>query len=470
MYQKMTDRFIEEHKEDMLEDLKRLIRINSVKGEALPGKPFGEGPAQVLAEAAKLISGYGFSVTNYDNYAITADFSEKEKQLDILAHLDVVPVSPQDWTVTQPFEPKIQDGKIYGRGTADDKGPAIAAIYAMRAVKECGIELEKSVRLILGSDEESGSDDLKYYFCKEVEAPMTFTPDANFPVINTEKGRLEKAFTKAFTEEFTLPEIIEFHSGTAVNIVPAKASAVVRGLSLETVEQAALKDQSGVLYVLTADADTVTIEAKGLAAHASTPEKGNNALCGLLELLSALPLANTERTKAFRTVAGWFPRTDYVGAGLGVAMEDEVSGALTMNLGKLDYDGKTLTGVFDSRIPVCGSDENVTRVIERSFAEAGFSYAEGDMIPVHYVPADSELVQSLLASYERYTGIKGEPIAIGGGTYVHGLERGVAFGCEIEGVDNHMHGDDEFMDIDVLVMSAKIFADAIIRLCGAVSR
>ena len=141
-----------------------------------------------------------------------------------------------------------------------------------------------------------------------------------------------------------------------------------------------------------------------------------------------------------------------------------------MNLGKLDYDGKTLTGVFDSRIPVCGSDENVTRVIERSFAEAGFSYAEGDMIPVHYVPADSELVQSLLASYERYTGIKGEPIAIGGGTYVHGLERGVAFGCEIEGVDNHMHGDDEFMDIDVLVMSAKIFADAIIRLCGAVSR
>lgn len=470
MYQKKLDQFIDDHREEMLEDLKRLIRIDSVKGEALPGKPFGEGPAKVLAEAEKLLSGYGFRVTNYDNYAITADFNGKEKQLDILAHLDVVPVSPQDWTVTQPFEPKIQDGKIYGRGTADDKGPAIAAIYAMRAIRECGIDLEKSVRLVLGSDEESGSDDLKYYYSKEVEAPMTFTPDANFPVINTEKGRLAKVFTKEFEEPVTLPEITSFHSGTAVNIVPAKACAQVKGISPETVNEAVAADDSGVTFTVSSEEDVVTIEAKGLAAHASTPEKGNNALCALLELLAKLPLAGTGRTEAFRTIAQWFPRTDYAGAGLGVAMEDEVSGALTMNLGKLDYDGKKLTGVFDSRVPVCGSDETVTRVIEKQFAEAGFAFEKGNMSAVHYVPADSELVQSLLASYERYTGIKGEPIAIGGGTYVHELERGVAFGCEIEGVDNHMHGDDEFMDIEVLVMSAKIFADAILRLCKAVEQ
>ena len=465
MYRQQTDAYIDAHKEEMLEDLKRLIRINSEKGKALPGKPFGEGPAKVLEEASRIISGYGFTVTNYDNYCITADFNNREKQLDILAHLDVVPVSPQDWTVTQPFDPVIVDGRIYGRGTSDDKGPAVAALYAMRAIKECGIDLKKNVRLILGSDEECGSSDLQYYYKKEVEAPMTFTPDANFPVINTEKGRLAKSFSKEFSDTLQAGDIAEFHSGTAVNIVPAKAMAIVKGLSAETVQKAAAEDKSGIHYMVAAEGDAVKIEAKGLAAHASTPENGNNALCGLLELLGSLDLADTERTKAFRSIAGWFPRNDYAGAALGIAMKDEISGALTMNLGKLDYDGRKLTGVFDSRVPVCGTDENVTRVVEKKFSEAGFAYTEGNMTPVHHVPADSELVQSLLASYECYTGIKGKPIAIGGGTYVHNLERGVAFGCEVEGVDNHMHGDDEFMEIDVMVMSAKIFADAILRLC-----
>ena len=465
MYKEQLDAYLDAHKEEMLEDLKRLIRINSQKGEALPGKPFGEGPAKVLADASEMISGHGFSVTNYDNYCITADFNDREKQLDILAHLDVVPVSPQDWTVTQPFEPLIRDGRIYGRGTCDDKGPAVAALYAMRAVKECDIDLKKNVRLILGADEECGSSDLVYYYSKESEAPMTFTPDASFPVINTEKGRLEKRFFKEFPEPAQEGDIVEFHSGTAVNIVPAKAMAVVKGLSARLVQKAADEDQSGITYVVTEEDGTVKIQAKGLAAHASTPDIGNNAMCGLAELLLKLPLVESPRTKAFRAISRWFARTDYTGAGLGVAMADEISGALTMNLGKLDYDGKCLTGVFDSRIPVCGSDENVTRVIEKQFAGEGFSYAEGNMVPVHHVPADSELVQALLASYERYTGVKGEPIAIGGGTYVHHLERGVAFGCEIEGVDNHMHGDDEFMDIEVMLMSAKIFADAIIRLC-----
>jgi succinyl-diaminopimelate desuccinylase len=136
-----------------------------------------------------------------------------------------------------------------------------------------------------------------------------------------------------------------------------------------------------------------------------------------------------------------------------------------MTLDIFHYDGKTLKGQFDSRIPVCGTNENVCRVIETRLEAVGFTCTKENMSPVHYVPVESQLVQSLMKSYERYTGIKGEPVAIGGGTYVHSLKRGVAFGCEIEGVDNHMHGDDEFMEVDVLVMSAKIFADAIVQLC-----
>lgn len=179
--------YIENHESEMIEDLKSLIRIPSEKQAAEPGKPFGAPAAEALAQGIEILEKYGFAVTNYDNYAIAADFNQEEKGLDILAHLDVVPAG-EGWQETDPFTPRIKEGKMFGRGTADDKGPAIAAIYAMRAVKELGYPLKKNVRLVLGSDEECGSSDLEYYYKKEVEAPCTFSPDAEFPVINIEKA------------------------------------------------------------------------------------------------------------------------------------------------------------------------------------------------------------------------------------------------------------------------------------------
>lgn len=462
MYKEKLDAYIDAHKEDMLEDLKTLVRINSQKGEAQPGKPFGEGPAKVLDTAEVMLKKYGFQTTNYDHYVVTADYSDQEKKLDILAHLDVVPVT-KNWKETEPFEPVIKDGKIYGRGTADDKGPAIAALYAMRAVKECGVPLKHSLRLILGSDEECGSDDLEYYYAKEKEAPMTFTPDADFPVINLEKGRLQKNFTQKL-DAGKGASVLRVQAGTKVNVVPDTAEALVSGLTKEEIQKYADQRKNHITYILDETEEGVSITAKGLAAHASTPEAGHNAICGLVGLLADLPLTFGKET--WKAIAEMFPDDDFYGEALKIAMEDEISGKLTMNLGILNYNGTEVKGVFDSRIPVCGSDENVTRVLDQTFAAKGFGVEEGNMIAPHYVPADSELVQKLLASYEVYSGVKGEAQSTGGGTYVHDLERGVAFGCMVPEVDNHMHGDDEFMVIDMLLMSAKIFADAIVRICG----
>ncbi len=463
MYRNIIDNYIDVHKGEMMEDLKTLVRIDSKRTQAMEGKPFGEGAAKVLAAAEKMLAEYGFGVTNYNNYVVTGDFNEKEKQLDILAHLDVVPVTP-DWTVTAPFEPLIKDGKIYGRGTADDKGPAIAALYAMRAIKESGIELGKNVRLILGSDEECGSSDLDYYYSIEKEAPMSFTPDADFPLINIEKGRLAKEFTAQFDADAGSAAVLEFHGGDQVNVVPAQAYAVVCGIEEKTVRDVIEKEKSDVSFWTELVEGKVKITAKGVAAHASTPEYGENAICALLALLGRLPLEGAG-TDVFWGIASLFPLGDCVGKALGVAMQDQESGHLTMNLGMLHYDGKILRGKFDSRVPICGNDENVTGLIREKFAAYGIEMEEGNMAPVHHVPADSVLVKTLLESYERYSGIKGEPQAIGGGTYVHELKNGVAFGCMVPEVDNHMHGDDEFMVIDMLIMSAKIFADAILRLC-----
>ncbi len=462
---KKIEDFIDSHKEEMLEDLKSLVRIPSVRGSAQPGKPYGEGPAQAVEKARELMEKYGLQTKNYENYVVTGDFNDREKQLDILAHLDVVPVTA-DWTVTEPFEPKIVDGRMYGRGTADDKGPAIAALYALRAIRECGVVLSKNVRLILGADEECGSSDLAYYYEREKEAPMSFTPDADFPVINIEKGRLAKEFGSVVEKQRRGPALLALHGGDKVNVVPANAWARVKGVPAPVVEQRIKEDTTGVQFTMAEREGDIEIRAKGAAAHASTPELGKNAICALLSFVADLPLKYDANWEVASALAALFPYGDTDGRALGIQMSDEISGALTMNLGVLDFDGNYWKGEFDSRIPLCGTDQNVTEVIREKMERARVIMEDGGMTAPHHVPADSELVRTLLDCYEHYTGIKGEPRAIGGGTYVHELARGVAFGCMSDDVDNHMHGDDEFVLIDVLTMSAKIFADAICRLCG----
>ena len=226
----ISEEYFNIHKDEMINDIFKLIRIKSDRGEAKEGMPFGEGPAKALEEALSIAASMGFNTKNYENYVGTVDFNEKEKALDILAHLDVVPVS-DEWTVTKPFEPIIKDGKLYGRGASDDKGPAVTALYAMKAVKDLNIPLNKNVRLILGTDEECGSSDIKYYYDREEEAPMTFSPDADFPLINVEKGSFKPEFRAEFVEDKKLPRIVSVNSGIKVNVIPDRASAVIEGIT-----------------------------------------------------------------------------------------------------------------------------------------------------------------------------------------------------------------------------------------------
>lgn len=466
MYREKIDAYIDSKKDEMLADLSRLVRINSQRGEAKAGMPFGEGPAKVLAEAEDLLKEHGFAVTNYDNYVVTGDFSDAEKVLDILAHLDVVPVT-DDWTVTRPFEPKVVGGRIYGRGTADDKGPAIAALYAMKAIKELGIPMKKSVRLILGSDEECGSGDLDYYYRKEEEAPYTFTPDAEFPVINIEKGRFAPKLTAQFQEGLKLPGVLSLKSGDKVNVVPQRAQAMIAGVADSDLSRAAeeVGAATGVAFTLTRCEGYYVVDAKGQAAHASTPEEGKNALTAMLRFISKLDLAVSQGHNALNVLDQLFPYEDTCGKTLGIYCENKESGALTLSFSMLDYTPEKMSAAFDARLPIGCQDANTKEPVAKLLSEFGI-YLTGELVGPHCVPGDSQFVKTLLGSYERYTGIKGEPLAIGGGTYVHGLERGVAFGCMSSDVDNHMHGDDEFMEIDTLLMSAKIFADAIIKICN----
>lgn len=468
MYQEKIKEYFKAHQEDMIRDICALIRIPSEKGEPKNGMPFGEIPAKALGAAMQLAKGMGFSVTNYDNYAGAVNLdSSLPRQLDILAHLDVVPAG-NGWSVTKPFEPLVKDGRLYGRGSADDKGPAVAALYAMRAVHDLKIPLRKNARLVLGTDEECGSADMAHYYEQEKEAPMTFSPDSAFPVVNIEKGRYSKWVKANWAEEGSLPRILSIHGGTKSNVVPDTAEAVVEGFpipELSPYAEAATK-RTGVQFNFRKSGGKVTIEAHGLCAHASTPGGGNNAITGLIDLLVTLPFAKSEGFRKLCAFGQLFPHKDWKGEAAGVKMEDKISGMLTMSLDLFEYGPDGLKGYFDGRIPICATDRNLTEKFCAKAKLLGLEVESGGISPAHYVPEDTPFIQTLLQCYEQYSGRKGKCLAVGGGTYVHHLKNGVAFGCSMPETDNHMHGADEYAVIEELLLGAEIFTQVIVDLCS----
>ena len=466
MYREQLEQYIDAHKEEMLADIIELCKIDSAKGPYVEGKPFGEGPFLALAKGLEIGEKHGFAITNYDNYVGTIDLNDKEKQLDILAHLDIVP-GGEGWTVTTPFEPVIKDGKIYGRGTSDDKGPAMTALYAMKAIKELGIPVKKNVRLILGTDEECGSSDIRYYYKKEEEAPMSFSPDAEFPVINLEKGSLHGEFNAEFEKCEALPKMVAFKSGVKSNVVPPKAYALFEGLDGSETEAFAKQFEAelGVTFDVTSESGYLKLEAIGESAHASTPEKGTNALTALLALIEKMDLADCSQIQMVKALNKMMPHGDNHGAALGVDHEDEISGKLTLAFTMLEMTETGLKGDFDSRCPICANEENTLVVVKKQMTDLGLNFTTQSMNPSHYVDGNSPFVQTLLKCYEQYTGRKGECIAIGGGTYVHHLKNGVAFGPSMPETETGIHGPDEFAVIDELVTATKIFAQVIVDLC-----
>ncbi len=461
-----VNKWIEEHLEEYLQDLTAFCSINSVKGAYEEGKPFGQGSFEALNFGIDLAEKYGFPVKRYDGYIGTADFDPSlPRTLDMLAHTDVVPAG-EGWTVTEPFKPIVKDGRIYGRGTSDDKGPLLCALYAMRALKETGVELKKGVRLVMGADEETGSgEDIDRYYATEPEAEMTFSPDAEFPLINIEKGQFRGTLSKKVEESTALPRLTSLQAGLAVNAVPQKAVLHFEGLDME-LAKTAMAEVSAAYGVECTQTGVDEITIVGESAHASTPETGKNAGLAAMILATKLPLADCAQLEAIRAMLEIFPWAETDGEHLGIKMEDAESHALTCTPDLYHVDPSYVEVKFDSRTPVMATKENCQDVAAKTAAAHGFDFETPGMVPPHRVPADSEFVQKLLHAYESVTGLKGEAMAIGGGTYVHDLKNGVAFGAVLPGVDTRMHGADEFFDLDNIVLATKVYAEAILELCS----
>ncbi len=450
----------------LVEAVSRLVSIDSVEGEPAPGAPFGPGPAAALDEALAIAREWGLTAENHEGYVGTADLNGGEDALHILGHLDVV-APGEGWSVTQPYSPKLVDGLLYGRGTDDDKGPVAASLLAMKAVKDLGVPLTKNCKLIMGTNEESGSGDIAWYFARHPFAPATFSPDSGFPVINTEKGSLRPTFTKSWPAQEALPRVNWLHGGIRTNILPGDASAGVEGLTMYDIQPIArnVTSRTGVKFTFANEDGVTVIKAKGEASHAAYPEGGNNAITGLISLLCALPLADGGCKEALGQLNALIPHGDCKGRALGIAQEEPISGPLTLAFSLLEVTDTGLKGFFDSRAPLCATEENCLQVAKAAFEGRGFTF-EGEQGAPHHVPENSPFIQTLLRRYEEYTGLKGECLSTGGGTYVHDIPGGVAFGCTLPGFDTHLHGADERVRVSDLMLSAKLFAHIIVDLCA----
>ena len=466
MYKERIESYFADKEQMLVDAVCRLVSIDSVEGDAAPGAPFGPGPAAALDEALKLADEWGLITTNHEGYVGTADLCEGEDALHILGHLDVV-APGEGWTVTEPYKPLVEGGMIYGRGTDDDKGPVVASLLAMKAVKDLGVPLKANCRCIMGTNEESGSGDIAWYFARHPFAPATFSPDAGFPVVNTEKGNLRPLFTASWDKQEALPRLARFHGGIRFNVLPGDASAAVEGISAADMVSYArdITARTGIQFSYAAEDGLTVVRAKGTGSHAAWPEGGNNALTGLLALLCALPLADGPCKSALHALNELMPHGDYYGKALGIAQEEPVAGKLTLSFTILEVDETGLKGAFDSRVPLCATEENCLQVAKAAFEARGFTF-EGAQNAAHHTPADSPFVQTLLKRYEDYTGLKGECLSTGGGTYVHDIPGGVAFGCTLPGFDTRLHGADERVRIADLMVSAKMFAHIIIDLCA----
>lgn len=460
---------VEKRESELIKDAQELLKIKSVLDEenATPEAPLGEGVKEALEFLLNLGEKDGFTAKNVGNLAGHLEFGQGEEIVGILCHVDVVPEG-DGWS-SDPYGAEIRDGNIYARGAIDDKGPTMAAYYAMKIVKELGLPLNKRVRMIIGTDEESDWRCVDHYFEHEEMPTMGFAPDADFPIIYAEKGiaDYDLVYKASGTDKAEYDvEVAEFSSGRRYNMVPDFARAVLNVLQGQTDLVQRFEDHKKQ-YELQGKAlvenGQLILELEGVSAHGMEPDNGKNAGLLMANFLSQLNLDGNS-DKFFQFVSKYLGK-DSRGKELGVAYSDEITGDLTINVGKLSYLAeKGGRAGLNMRYPVTTDLEKTKGILNGILEEEGFVIENFSNSNPHHVDEKDFLIQTLKKVYEEQTGEKAELISIGGGTYARSLKSGVAFGPLFPGRPDIAHQKDEYMIIEDLIKATAIYAQAIYEL------
>ncbi|HEX2946172.1 MAG TPA: Sapep family Mn(2+)-dependent dipeptidase [Clostridia bacterium] len=458
-------RVIDAKHDELLANLSRLVAIESVQGPPEQGMPFGSSVHAALEQVLALGSDMGFAVHDYDGYVGTIDWGEGDELIGVLTHVDVVPAGdPSAWE-SPAFSMTEKDGYVAGRGVVDDKGPLLSALYGMYALKEMGVSPRKRVRLIVGTNEETGWGCMDYYRAHCEPPTAGFSPDGMFTAVNREKGILSAVFSKSVKGV----DGLALHCGEAANVVPAHASAVlpigganqIAWLEKAIRERPLTNGSTGTIEPYGKDA--VKIEFHGKSAHAMSPEKGVSAILGLLEFMCGIEFLDESLKGDIGELLGIIGTTPD-GAAMHIACSDVVSGALTVNLGKLDTENGRLVLQLDVRTPVTISIDHITDSIRGRFLKAGYAVDKLSIKHPLYVPEDTPLIKTLCEVYEFVTKEKPVLFSIGGGTYARAFPNCVCFGSVYPNEQLTVHMPNERVLISNIIQNARIYGLAIHEL------
>ena len=462
-----------ENRTEMLASLSKLISIPSVAIETEGEKPFGEEVDKAYRLMLEMGEEEGFSTFDADGYGGHIDFDGSEDGVvGIVGHLDVVPAG-DGWDF-EPYGGEITDGYVHGRGAMDDKGPVIASFYAMKALKQCGFEPAKTVRLILGLDEETRWEGMKHYLERTPDIPDAgFTPDGDFPVIRGEKGILTFDILAKFPKSKGKGlELSSLTGGTVHNAVPDFAKAVVSdtaGGGYEFIREAVAgcAEKNGWNISCKGVGRSLEISVRGKSAHAAKPDQGVNAISILMDFLGNLTFLN-DGTADFVEFYNDRIGSDLHGERIGCAFEDEDSGKLTFNAAVIELDKNAVRLTVNIRYPISCTGEQVYAGIMEVLDGYGYGIVKGrEQKPIN-IDADSQLVSTLMRVYRSQTGdSESEPLVIGGGTYARAFENIVAFGARFPGEPELGHQKNEKISADNMVRLTQIYAEAVYELAKA---
>lgn len=451
------DAFAEQNRENILRDITRLVAVPSVEGTPEPGAPFGAGPKAALDKALEIAAELGLQTCNAEGYigwAETDTIAEGQKYLATITHTDVVPEG-NGWDA-DPYTVRVRDGWILGRGVADDKGPSILCLYALKYLKDSGVELKYPVRALLGTNEETNMHDVDYYAEHYPMPAFCFTPDAEFPVCNGEKGGFNGEIVSPVLNDGV---ILSFAGGVARNAVPDRASCTVR----------VAPDRIKVIEGVTVEAGengTTMLHGWGKSGHAAMPAGTVNAIGLLVDCLLQSGVCTAQEQAYLQVLHTLHAATD--GSALGIAADDGLFDPLTIIGGTIEMKDGVIRQSFDCRYPTNTDPEKMTAALEKVCGTAAHLENLTSRVPF-YIAADSPAIQTLINTYNDVTGENKTPFTMGGGTYARHFPYAVSFGpehtdLEIPEFAGPMHGANEGAPFEKLMEALKIYILALLRL------
>lgn len=441
--------FVEENKENVLRDIGRLVAIDSVMGEEKPGMPFGEGPAQALKLGLEIAGELGLEAHNCEDRMGYAQVGQGTDYLATITHLDVVP--SVGWA-EDPFTLRRREGYIIGRGVMDDKGPSVLCLYALKYLKDSGMPLRYPVRALLGINEENHMADLDYYLANYKAPLFCFSPDANFPLCNGEKG----IFHGKVVSWLPMKRVKEIRGGVAANVIPDQAEAWVEAENLSSTERVTAQREG----------DCWHLTARGIGGHASAPEGTVNAIGVLVDYILEQGILSGAEEDFFYGLQRL--HSDPYGVNLGLDTEDMIFTPLTIVGGVIGMEEGHVFQTVDCRYPTTSSGQDIVAQLTGNWGELAQVHVLSDDKPF-YMALDNPAVQVCVDTYNAVTGEQAQPYTIGGGTYARHFPNAVSFGPEhperpAPDFAGPIHGVDEAANIDWLMEALQIYILALIEL------